>query len=331
MYTVCGKNVNPGNRRGIPLFRVRGRAAACAGTRDTLRSFFFLRKSRREDRHALDRPLHRSLPHAEGAGHAADAVRCRRRAGDLLLGGDPRRDHPERGGNRRGDAAGRGDPLPVVPRPLRGRVARGARRGSAAVRRAPHRRRDRTRPRLPPRRNRSPRRVFRLDLRLPAGKVVRPGPALVRRTRRSGGEGGNRPVRGERLRRDPRPPAPPPGSRWLPAPPLLLRSGPRDALLPSAGPEVGGGVRGGNPSDARARQPGTAGRSSPGGRGVDQLPGGAAGGAGRGGQARSSRWSRTARTTSRAAWRDFARSSRRSKRPAASPRRAGLRSWLAVR
>ena len=37
----------------------------------------------------------------EQAGHAADAVGRRRRAGDLSLGSDPRRDHPGRGGNRR--------------------------------------------------------------------------------------------------------------------------------------------------------------------------------------------------------------------------------------
>src|SRR3990172_6493188 len=127
-----------------------------------------------------------------------------------------------------------------------------------------------------------PLRVLRLGFRLPAGEVVRPGAPLLRRTRRSGGEGGNRPVRGERLRRGPRPPAPAAGSGGLPAPPLLLRSRARDALLPPAAPEVGGCARGGDPADARTRQPWTAGRSSPGGRGGDQLPGCAARGNGRG-------------------------------------------------
>src|SRR5512141_850347 len=293
MYTVCKKNVNPGywppNCKGISLFGVRPWTSACAQIRDTLvwrfatPVPFYLRKFRREARHALGPPLHRPLLHAERAGDAADAVGRRRRAGDLSLGPDPRRDHAGRGGNRCGDAAESGDPLPVVPCPLRGRVARCARRGGTAVRRAPHRRRDRPRPDLPTRRDRPPRRVLRLDLRLPAGKVVRPGPALVRRTRRSGGEGRHRPVRGERFRRDPRPPSPPSGGGGLPPPSFLLRPGARDALLPPAGPQVGGGVRGGYPPGARARQQGTAGRSPSGGRGGDQLPGCAAGGVRRGG------------------------------------------------
>ena len=243
---------------------------------------FLSGNSRREECHALGRPLHRPLPHAEGAGHAADAGRRRRRAGNLLLGGDPRRDHPGRGGNRRGDAAGRGDPLPVVPCPLRGRVARRARRGARrfAVRRiagaialAP----SSAPPEIvlhggyydwifdfQPEKWFAPARRSFGELAEAAEKagtdlfvenVFDEIPDHLLRLREAVGS-----------------------SR----PPLLLRSGPRDALLPSAGPEVGRKRSGGDPPDARARQPGTAGRSPPGRRGGNQLPGGAAGGTGRG-------------------------------------------------
>src|SRR5512135_3259548 len=123
-------DIGPVIAREFPISGYIRGMSACAESSDTLvcvspHHFFFLRKIRREACHALGRPLHRPLLHAERTGDAADAVGRRSRAGDLFLGGDPRRDHTGRGGNRCGDAGESGDPLPVVPCPLRGRVARG--------------------------------------------------------------------------------------------------------------------------------------------------------------------------------------------------------------
>jgi len=154
------KNVNPeywpGIRRGIPPYGCAPGASTCAGYRDTLRSFF-LRKSAGRN----------AMPGSSTAPSPTHAERARtpRMLSDAgvgpeiyLSGATLDAITPVEAEIRRGEAAGRGDPLPVVPTPLRGRVARRARGGGAAVSPcAASQARSRS-PRSSAPRNRSPRR-----------------------------------------------------------------------------------------------------------------------------------------------------------------------------
>jgi len=70
-------------------------------------TFVFSPEIRREECHALGRPLHRPYPMLkEPARRGCCPTPASGR--NLPFGGDPRRDHPGRGGIRRGEAAGRG-------------------------------------------------------------------------------------------------------------------------------------------------------------------------------------------------------------------------------
>jgi len=237
-----------------------------------------LRKSRREAGHVL--VVHSTVPYPMlKEPDTPGCSRTRRRAGDLSIRGGldaitlPRR-------SRRADAPDAGIRSLSFHAPSR-MCARRPRRGGATVRPCAASKPRSPSPRSSARRDRSPRRVFRLVLRLPAGKVVRPCPALLRGTRRSAGEGGNRPVRGKRLRRDPdtcslREAV---GSPRL----ILLRPGARDPLLRlpvQKWAEAFGEDSGRCTCTTTGTSVMITFRQARG----DQFPGGAAGGSGRGGR-----------------------------------------------
>jgi len=156
--------------------------------------------------HAVGRPLHRPLPHAEGTGHGRGCSRTPASGRRFYLsGGTPGRGHPVRGGNCRADASVRRGSAPcrsMLPSRTYGLAPATRRRdGSPCVRIESA---IALAPVFRPGRDRSPpRRVFALALRLPAEKWFAPARRSFGELAEAAEKAGTDLFVEKRLRRDP--------------------------------------------------------------------------------------------------------------------------------